>query len=178
MLLRHPLGLVILAAFFVGCGLTEDKAKKDGASSVERALEVTIDGKPVKLPLDQLELYVVALSANQTETFELHGPSVMLAGALPKNHRVGFDAHYDELFAHPIPILPQGGNPAAPKNSKITLPGSGTFTVTGGTFTLESTFGTYADDKGARGKVHIEMTTPSGPRTLDGTFVTQIITRG
>lgn len=168
-----------LAFVLTGCGGGEPSAKATKAPPVW-ALHLTVDGSPVKLPLEVMDVYLVEDNA-YAETFEFRGPGVTLAGEFPLTIHVDYGEDWEVLKGQTIPISATGGDRSAPVQSSIELPGLGSAQVTGGSFKVDTIGGQWAGSEGditLSGKIQIEIKTASGPKTISGTFAAHGVTWG
>jgi hypothetical protein len=135
-------------------------------------LALEIDGKTVELKLEKMDIYLVdpAHQAEFPESFEIVGPDVILCGEFPKSTRVGHEAKYDVLRGTNVAITKANADVREPKRSSLTLPESGPTTVEGGSLVVDQ-IGQGDDARTPlSGKVQLRLKTPSGERTVNGTF--------
>jgi hypothetical protein len=163
--------LALLAAL-AGCASDHDKAKKNWFLRID-------EGAPrTNLPIERFDIFLPA-GATQQETFELHGPAMMLAGAFPLDAKVGSDEKFDNLIGALIAVRAAGGgDPAAPQSSSITIGGT-TYAVQSGDLEVERISGYTRGPNGDRsvwGKFTLRIAAPEGERQIRGTFAAQAVT--
>ena len=166
---RRAAAVVAVAALVVVAGCAKKKAAPAKAQSIVPKLVLTVDGKPVEIPLEEMNVYLVKRGDGQ-ETYDIHGTGVVLAGSFPPGVRVDYGEHWDVLVGKPVPISPRGGDRRDPEDSVLTLPGGTAWKVTGGTFTVTEVG--EADDgaTAVKGTIEIKCQTPSGEKAVSGTF--------
>lgn len=160
-------GLCLLAALW-GCGGSAE-SNADAMANFEQKLELTLDGQPVVIALEGMDIYLTE-DDKYNERFEIAGEGVMLAGEFPSSVRVDYGDHWDKLVGALITISPKGGEHYREKNSGITLPGLGTVQVTGGQFRVEKFYEGDGSNTPLTGLIEIKIQTPTGEKTLTGKF--------
>src|SRR5262245_39569790 len=139
---RHrsfSVGVAVALACLVlvaGCKKSRGRAKSAQAAveNFVQKLVLDVDGKPVELPLEKMDVFLTE-SDKYPEIFEIHGTGVVLVGTFPKGVKVDYGEDWKVLVGRAVSILPRGGDPREPEESKLTLPGQAPMKVLGGTFT-------------------------------------------
>jgi hypothetical protein len=168
----------MLAGTLAGCeNAVENKAP---AAPPEWALNLTVDGAAVKLPLEIMDVFLVEDHA-YPESYEIRGTGVTLVGEFPLTIHVDYGENWQLLKSQPIPISGTLDNPNVASQSTLQLPNIGTANVVGGSFTVDSISGEYAGVEGdltLAGTIHLELQTQAGPKSVSGTFAVHAVTWG
>ena len=166
--MRKPLvyrPILILIALLAGVLLP------GGCSEAPDALSLEIDGQKIDLPLEQMDIYLVdsEYEDEYPESFEILGPGVVLVGKFPMGTNVGYEENYSVLSGKPIAITAQTADARVEKRSSLMLSG-GQVMVDGGAFVVTS-IGKNEDAKTPlTGSISLKLRTPSGEKTVKGTF--------
>jgi hypothetical protein len=159
---------VLLAILVGGCGKKPD------------ALTVTLDGKPLELSLEKMDIFLVDSEAEREfpETFQLIGPEVVLVGTFPMNVRVGYGENYQVLNGRAITIGKEGGDVREPKRSSIIVGGSQAL-IESGSFTVTKIGKTQDAKTPLVGTVTLLLHMPDGTdKVVTGTFRVNATTWG
>jgi len=182
MLTRRPSRLIALVAIgclatAAGCAKRGARASKATPENFVQKLVLDVDGKPVDLPLEKMDVNLVK-RGNFPETYEIHGTGVVLVGEFPKGVNVGYGEDWNVLVGKAVPILPTGGSEGQKLESTLTLPGQPAYPVTGGSITVAE-IGEDIDAKTPlSGRIEIQCQTPQGEKTFRGTFAVNGTTWG
>lgn len=155
----------VLALVLGGCpgGVGGASAQKT-VEGYRQRLELQVDGQTVVLPVTQLDVFLVE-DERQPESFHLHGPGLSLGGEIPPDRAIGYGDDWSRLVGKPIEVAAQGGDPGAPQDSVVTLPGSDAPTGARGTLTIRTVGTSWAAKTPLEGDVELKL---DGDRTLKG----------
>jgi hypothetical protein len=145
------------------------KAAKTKVENVVQKLVLDVDGKPVEIALEKMDVNLVK-RGNAPESFEIHGTGVVLVGTFPPGVKVDYGENWAALVNQAVSILPRGGDRREPEDSSLTLPGGTPWKVTGGSFTVTELVSDDEDAMALKGRIEIKCETPTGERTLQGTI--------
>ncbi|MGQ0633304.1 MAG: hypothetical protein ACT4QC_01735 [Planctomycetaceae bacterium] len=180
--------LVVLWAIvwplIVGCGssgdsMSENQLRKLSAEldSFRQTLNLTIEENPVAVPLAALEIDLANNEGGQ-DTFEMHGPSAVLVGAISPEIRLGLEGKWQLLINKPIAFLPHASVHRREQSSRLMLLGHPTWPVLGGSFTVEQVGKGLNRQTPLNGTIEIRCDTPEGEKTYRGTFAVKGTTFG
>jgi hypothetical protein len=163
----------------VGCGKPENAppSPEEAVENFVQKLVLDVEGKSVEIPLEKMDVFLVKRGSGP-EIFEIHGTGVVLVGTFPKDVRVDYGEHWEELVGKAITISPRGGDPREPSESQLTLPGKAPLKVLGGTFTVEKRREGFDAKTPLSGRIEIKCQTPQGEKTYKGTFAVKGTTWG
>lgn len=175
-------GIVVVGGMLVGLLGGCEKSTETGsvAPPQEWALDLTVDGAPVKLPLEIMDVFLVE-EDQYPETFEMRGAGVTLVGQFPVTIHVDYGENWDRLVGQPIPISGMLDNPNVAPQSTLQLPDLGAAQVVGGSFSVDTVSGEFSGSDGNRtlsGTINLELQTSAGPKSVSGTFAVHAVTWG
>ena len=153
--LMLPLALAVVLVCGCPGGVGGASAQKT-VEGYQQRLELQVDGKTVVLPVTQLDVYLVE-DERQPESFHLHGPGLSLGGEIPPEHAIGYGDHWERLVGKPIQVAAQGGDPAAPQDSVVTLPGSEAPVGARGALTIRSVGTSWNAKTPLEGEVELKL---------------------
>lgn len=161
-----------------GCAKVEDLTSlQQSVEKFEQKLVLEVDEKLVEIPLEKLDIFLTE-DEEYPEIYELHGSGVVLAGTFPKDVRVDYGDHWEQMVGKPITISLTGGDPRELKTSTLTLPGQAAMKVSGGTFTVEKFSEGFDAKTPLNGRIEIKVESPDGEKTYCGTFTVKGTTWG
>lgn len=173
---RAQIGLALIFAGYGG----PDQSAKTPTEKPEWALNLTVDGVPVKFPMEVVDVYLVEDDA-YAEAFEIQGQGVTLVGAFPLSIHVDYGDNWDVLKGQAITISSRVDNPRITSESFLDLPIKGRALVTDESFTVEKVPGVYPAPDGhltLSGTIRLEVKTASGSSSLSGTCAVHAATWG
>ena len=165
-----------IAASLGGCGASSEvpaDVQQSVANFVQK-LELEIDGKSVEIPL---EMMAVFLMESGPDTFGIGGANVRLVGQFPPNTTPGDASEWSRLVGRAIPISAKGWL-GGEVHSSVTLPDQRQMEVTGGSFTVETVSPGFDAQTPLTGRLELKITTPNGPKTIQGKFSVKGTTLG
>lgn len=154
--------LVASSLLLAGCPGGGGGGGAAAIANFKQRLELQVDGKTVEVPLERLDVYLVE-DESYSETFELVGPGVLLAGELPVH--VGYGDHWDKLVGKPVEVAAEGGDRASPEKSRLQLPGAAAPVPARGTFTIKGVQSGWDAKVPLEGDIEVKL---EDGRTLQG----------
>lgn len=175
-----PLCVVVALAGCGAGGADEATVARDRAKA-QATWRLTLEdgGAKQELPLERMDVFLTEDEA-EPEIVEIRGDGVVLVGAIPAAHALGYGEAYDRVVGKSIPLTSYGGDPSEPKYSSVTLGGLAA-PVAGGSIRVEKVTGKWngsEGDKTLHGTVELRVPGTDGERVVRGRIAVHIVTWG
>lgn len=171
--------LLLLAAVLIASCSSGDQGGQP-KSGRNWGLALDVDGAEYTVPSELMNVYLVE-DENYPETFLIEGENLLLVGEFPLEVHVGYEEEWARLFGKPVTIRSSYDFRDGVRESYIRLPERTRYRVLDGSFAAGKLTGTYAGLEGdltLHGTITLRVETPSGEKTLTGTFAFHCVSWG
>ncbi len=159
---------VLLAGLVLSCGSSGPKVEEIVTSG---RLSITQNGQETSIPLQGMDIYLVDPDSggDYPETFLVHGEGVKLAGAFPKDLKVGYEEELERLVGRTVKIEAKSSTGGETVKAHITLAGE-KIPLKGGTLEFVRFLGNNPNGAGGAVEAKVHLDRAEGG-SLDGTML-------